>query len=193
MANALRKDRYTPTVFQEELARLQLSDNGLYEWLPDGCQAVAVCLPQDRLGKDRIVEDRLGKDKKEKQAKEKSEPETESAAPESEPPMLTHPESKESKHIYGEYKHVRLTDSELDKLKAEYGTAKAEACITFLDEYIEMKGYKAKNHYLCIRKWVHDAVEQKTARGNPVNKTADDLNNYYRMLDTWSSGGVADG
>jgi len=34
MANALRKDRYTPTVFQEELARLQLKDNGSYTWLP---------------------------------------------------------------------------------------------------------------------------------------------------------------
>ena len=58
MANALRKDRYTPTAFQEELSHLQLKDNGSYtmvaERLPDGCQVVAACLPQDRLGKDRI-------------------------------------------------------------------------------------------------------------------------------------------
>ena len=30
MANALRKDRYTPTAFQEELARLDIKENGLY-------------------------------------------------------------------------------------------------------------------------------------------------------------------
>lgn len=55
MANALRKDRYTPTSFQEELSLLGLKDNGSYTWLPDGCQTVANCLPQDRLGQDNIV------------------------------------------------------------------------------------------------------------------------------------------
>ena len=61
MANALRKDRYTPTAFQEELSHLQLKENGSYtmvaERLPDGCQVVAACLPQDRLGKDRTDKD----------------------------------------------------------------------------------------------------------------------------------------
>jgi soluble cytochrome b562 len=51
MANALRKDRYTPTAFKEELAKLDVKDNGAYTWLPDGCQVVANRLPQDRIGK----------------------------------------------------------------------------------------------------------------------------------------------
>lgn len=51
MANAIRKDRYTPTVFQEELKQLGLKDNGSYTWLPDGCHLVAV--GKDRIGKDR--------------------------------------------------------------------------------------------------------------------------------------------
>ena len=63
MANALRKDRYTPTTFQEEFAKLELKENGAYTWLSDGCQKVADCLPQDRLGKDRLGKDRLGKDR----------------------------------------------------------------------------------------------------------------------------------
>lgn len=54
MANALRKDRYTPTAFQEELAMLGLKDNGSYTWLPDGCQMVAKRLPQDSIGKNSI-------------------------------------------------------------------------------------------------------------------------------------------
>ena len=54
MANALRKDRYTPTAFQEELKQLKLKDNGSYSWLPNGCQMVANCLPQDRIDKNSI-------------------------------------------------------------------------------------------------------------------------------------------
>lgn len=68
MANALRKDRYTPTAFKEELARLQIKDNGAYtmvaERLPDGCQVVAACLPQDRLEKESIDKDSIGEVKK---------------------------------------------------------------------------------------------------------------------------------
>ena len=63
MANALRKDRYTPTAFQEELAKLDLKENGSYTWLTDGCQVVANRLPQDRLDKDRLDKDRLDKDR----------------------------------------------------------------------------------------------------------------------------------
>lgn len=58
MANALRKDRYTPTAFKEELSRLRIKDNGSYTMvangLPDGCQMVADCLPQDRIDKDSL-------------------------------------------------------------------------------------------------------------------------------------------
>lgn len=61
MANALRKDRYTPTTFQEELAQLKLKDNGSYTWLPDGCQVVAERLPQVSIGKDSIGKDSIEK------------------------------------------------------------------------------------------------------------------------------------
>ena len=62
MANALRKDRYTPTAFQEELKQLQLKDNGSYTWLPDGCQMVAERLPQNRIDKNRLDKSRLEED-----------------------------------------------------------------------------------------------------------------------------------
>lgn len=54
MANALRKDRYSPTAFQEELAKLDVKENGSYTWLPSGCQMDANCLPQDSIGKNSI-------------------------------------------------------------------------------------------------------------------------------------------
>jgi len=56
MANALRKDRYTPTAFQEELKRLDIKDNGSYTWAENGgCQMVAKRLPDGchSIGKDR--------------------------------------------------------------------------------------------------------------------------------------------
>ena len=68
---------------------------------------------------------------------------------------------KEEKHIYGEYGHVRLTDKEKEKLETEFGLDETKEAILFLDEYIERKGYKAKSHYLCIRKWVFDAVKEE--------------------------------
>ena len=56
MANALRKDRYTPTAFQDELSKLQLKENGSYtEREKVGCRLVAT-------GKDSIDKDSVGKD-----------------------------------------------------------------------------------------------------------------------------------
>ena len=75
-------------------------------------------------------------------------------------------EGKEVKNKYGEYQHVRLTEKERDRLFNDYGEAETLEAIKYLDEYIEMKGYKAKSHYLCIRKWVFDAVK----RDRPQNK-----------------------
>ncbi|MBO7325886.1 MAG: hypothetical protein J6U74_00035 [Clostridia bacterium] len=75
---------------------------------------------------------------------------------------------KNEKKKYGEYAHVRLTDSELQKLQAEYGEQMINDCITYLDEYIEMKGYKAKSHYLCIKRWVVDAVKEKKPSKKPL-------------------------
>lgn len=76
------------------------------------------------------------------------------------------------KHIYGEYKHVKLTDQEYSKLTDEYGEPDTQAAITFLDEYIEEKGYKSKSHYLAMKKWVFNAVNERrdrTARSGTIN------------------------
>ena len=46
-----------------------------------------------------------------------------------------------------------LTKNELEKLKSQY-PQEFDAIIDYLSSYIEMKGYKAKSHYLAIQKWV---------------------------------------
>ncbi len=66
MANALRKDRYTPTAFQEELAKLQVKENGSYTMSDNGCQMVANWLPDGcpSIDKDREEKNRLDKGSK---------------------------------------------------------------------------------------------------------------------------------
>ena len=63
MANALRKDRYTPTVWQKEFAMLNVKENGAYTMngLPNGCQMVAERLPDGcpNISKDKISKDNL--------------------------------------------------------------------------------------------------------------------------------------
>lgn len=78
-------------------------------------------------------------------------------------------EEKKSKHKYGEFKRVFLTDEELEKLNKEFGEEKTQKAITYLDEYIEMKGAKYKSHYLAMRKWVFNAVEEKEQKSAKTN------------------------
>ncbi len=64
---------------------------------------------------------------------------------------------KEEKHLYGEYKHVRLTDAEYQKLLSDYGTLAVDDYIRRLDEYIQTTGKKYRDHNLTIRQWIRKA------------------------------------
>ena len=59
--NTLRKDRYTPTNYQEELKQLGIKKDGIYTL---GCQMVAEWLPQNSIDKESIVEESRGKKSK---------------------------------------------------------------------------------------------------------------------------------
>lgn len=77
--------------------------------------------------------------------------------------------TQESKHCYGEYKHVRLTDTEYERLGSDFGEEKRSAIIKRLDEYIQEKpGYSSKDHNLAIRRWVVKAVEEDEQKGAGV-------------------------
>lgn len=169
--NYIRKDRYNETTYTEQKEQLEFDENNAYRYknLEGGQPMVDQRLTQVRLGKDRLGKDRLG---------EESIGEYEGDKPPRAP--------KEPKHKYGEYKHVMLKDSDIEKLNNEIGVDLTQACITHLDEYIEMKGYKAKNHYLAIKKWVIDAVkERQTKRQNQPSSTAQELDDFYNMSSDW--------
>jgi len=72
--------------------------------------------------------------------------------------------TKSSKHKYGEYKNVLLKDSQLKKLKEDYGEKRALELIAKLDTGIQLKGYVYKDHNLAIRKWY--PIENEKANQN---------------------------
>ena len=61
------------------------------------------------------------------------------------------PLPKKTKHKYGQYKNVLLTDEDLEKLKIEFSDWSER--IERLSEYMASKGKAYKNHLATIRSW----------------------------------------
>ena len=142
MHNTLRKDRYNPTQYQDEYKSLTIKDNSAYtesgnqlatNWQPNGNQ-LETQYSIDKYSIDKSsIEKEIDKEKEEK---------------------------KPSKHKYGEYNNVLLTDDELQKLKTEFSDYKER--IERLSSYIASKGNKYKSHYATIRMWAkNDTQESK--------------------------------
>lgn len=89
---------------------------------------------------------------------------------------------KEVRHKYGEYQNVLLTDKQLEGLKKDFHNW--EQLIKDLDEGIELKGYKYKNHNLAIRKWAKNVkVSNSSSQARRGNDTMvkDDNGNLIRL------------
>ena len=68
------------------------------------------------------------------------------------------------KSIYGQFKHVLLTNDQLAKLNEEYGEATVQKYIRELDEGIELHGYRYKNHYLAMINWIRRDRERQVKK-----------------------------
>lgn len=120
--------------------------------------------PNVRLTQPNATEEEIEKDKEKDKEIDSDKVIIAQPAPKSTPKKAK--KDKPEKNRRGEFQHVLLTDDEEDKLFDEYGMEFALKAITFLDEYIEenkdtKSDYKKKNHYLCIKRWVIDAVKEK--------------------------------
>ena len=80
-------------------------------------------------------------------------------------------EKKESKHKYGQYKNVLLSDDDMEKLKAEFPDYDRK--IENLSEYIAKKGDKYKNHLAVIRSWARKDEPVKETKPAAVTGTAE--------------------
>lgn len=150
--NYIRNDRYKPTNYTEEMAQLQVKENGAYtEKLPLGIPNGYQMDTQVRLGKVRDIKekDSLTRVEKERQPDK--------------------PSSPSPKHKYGAYKNVLLTEKEYQSL---IELQDGEKAIEFLSEYRAYKGYKAKSDFLAIKKWVFEAMsERRVSRNTAKNFT----------------------
>lgn len=102
------------------------------------------------------------------------------------------------KHKYGEYQHVLLTDDQYSRLVDEFGEELALGGIKAVDDQIQLKGTKYKDHNLAIRKWGIDAAmeekakrtgappgRQKTEYHNRYNDFPQRDNNYEKIQEEW--------
>lgn len=135
--NYIRNDRYKPTNYTEEMAQLQVKENGAYtEKLPLGIPNGYQMDTQYRLGKDRLDKNSI---------EEKESP-------------TDKPSSPAPKHKYGQYKNVLLTEKEYNTL---IGMTDGKEAIDFYSEYRAYKGYTAKSDYLAIRKWAFNGLKEQ--------------------------------
>ena len=141
--NYIQKDRYKESKYIEEKATLQLDQNGAYT---ECIQNVSKMDTQVRLGKDRLGEVRVGK-----------------VIEEAEPP-------KPTRHKYGSYHNVLLSDEDYQKLQTEFPHDYTER-IERLSEYMASTGKSYKNHLATIRNWARkdktQGNRQQNRGGNP--------------------------
>ena len=79
---------------------------------------------------------------------------------------------KPTRHRYGEYKHVMLTDEQYQNLTDEHGEQVVGEAIRVVDEYCERSGRRYKNYYLVIKDWGIDRAQQNIRKaGRPGSKS----------------------
>lgn len=142
--NYIQRDRYKPTVYSEEKSLLEIKENGAYT---ECIQPVSKTETQDRLELGYSQES-IGEESIEEEVA----------------PAPSHP-SKPTRHKYGEYKNVLLSDEEYAKLVSEFPND-YEQRIERLSGYIASTGKTYKNHLATIRNWAKRDGEKKTQTGS---------------------------
>lgn len=141
MHNTLRKDRYTPTNFQEELAQLGIKENGAYTL---GCQVVANRLPSGchSIGKGSLVKESKG----EERVVEVSEMTDNGGAP----PQIECLTGTLGRGV------VYLTPEQDEMLLDKLGFDGYNKYIKKLADFIIEKDANVGNHYQTILKWYEE-------------------------------------
>ena len=163
--NTIQKDRYKETKYLEEKSTLMLDGNKAYtevesEVYPECIQGVSNADTQVRLGKDRLGEVSVGKDSIEAEAD-------------------INVGHKPTRHKYGLYENVLLTDEDYQKLIAEFPHDYSDR-IERLSEYIASTGKKYKSHLATIRAWARkDTTKRPANTGKSTNPFLDMLGDGY--------------
>lgn len=84
---------------------------------------------------------------------------------------------RETRHKFGEYSNVLLTDSDVQKLKTEFPTDWEER-IERLSSYMESSGKSYKNHLATIRNWA-----RRDRDGNKVGVSRETSSGFNKKVD----------
>lgn len=155
MHNYIAKDRYKPTVYQEEYKMLEVKENKAYTEKSGLVPIPSTTCKQPVYNMDTQV--RLGKDSVVKDSKS-----TGAAAP---PPTKPKPSER---HKHGEYGWVLLSQDEHARLLADLGPEELNRCIKYVDESAQSNGNKNK-----WRDWnlvVRRCAKQKWGLGTAPKK-----------------------
>ena len=131
--NFIRKDRYKPTLYENEVQSLSQTKNGMYI-KEVGCHLVAERLTS---GQPSIDKGRLDKVSIEKGREEQATPFS----------------------FYGEYKNIRLTEEEYRKLKEKL-QGHTDMMIEKLSRYIKSTGKTYQDQYVTILNWYEQDKEK---------------------------------
>ena len=154
--NYIQKDRYKPTVYKEEMAKLEIKDNNSYS-LETNCIQNGYSLDtQVRLGKDSIGKDSIN---------------------------IPSTPSKPEKEVIKMAEFVSMTQEELDKLVDKYGKDFTDKCIEVLDNYKGSSGKKYKSDYRAILTWVVGKVNESKQKEKKTNAYVNETQSEYNDLD----------
>ena len=151
--NYIRKDTYTETKYKEEKSTLELDENSAYRLAEPSPLQI-----RDEFVTSPSTQVRLGKDRDRLEVGKGSVGEDNEAAP-----------PKPTRHKYGLYENVLLTDEDYQKLIAEFPHDYSDR-IERLSEYIASTGKKYKSHLATIRSWARKDTQrpaQATKSSNP--------------------------
>lgn len=137
--NTIRADRYQEGIYKDlKLRLIESNDNQVStKWQPNDNQMTTNCQPNGNQVATQYSIDKYSIDK------------------------VSIDKNSTCKHKYGEYKHVLLSDRDMELLHNDYEDDVISRSIKILDEYIEYKGAKYKNHYLVMKKWVIKRAEEE--------------------------------
>lgn len=93
--------------------------------------------------------------------------------------------SNEATHTYGEYKRIKLKDSQYKKLVDKFGENTTKLAITKLDEYVQSNNNKNKykDFYLVLKKvieedWFHISKDVQSASDTNIDELVNEVRGF---------------
>lgn len=159
--NYIRAERRKESIYKDLLVKV-LSGEEMPLLSPDSqmsdscTSSVGQMSAEVSIGKDRIGEYRIGEG-------------ANAPAP-----------SKPTRHKYGEYKNVLLSDEDMDKLKAELPNNYLDY-IERLSQYMASTGKSYKSHLATIRSWARKDGQRTEASGT-AKTSSYDIGSYEQLV-----------